>query len=93
MHPVHTLHGAGARKEAFGKLVCGELSDGSEAAQVLEHLKNSLHAFSDKAVSLLASEQNDDLVLFGPFSARVIMECSTALVKDTLTTPQPSPAC
>ena len=64
--------------EDFSRLVCGNTEDNSDAARALEHIRNSIHTFSDRARSFLTPDGNADLVLFGPFSARVIMENSAA---------------
>ena len=64
--------------EDFSKLVCGSLNDNSDVAKVLAHLRKSIHIFSDKARAFLESDDNGDLLLFGPFSARVLMENSAS---------------
>ena len=64
--------------QTFSRLVCGGLADGSEAAGILAHINSSLDKFSDRAVGYLGTAENPDLILFGPFSARVLMENSAA---------------
>jgi hypothetical protein len=64
--------------EAFSKLVCGDMGGSSEAARALNHIRESIHTFSDKTKSFLNAGGDADLILFGPFSARVIMENSSA---------------
>lgn len=67
----------------LGRLICGDGLSSGVANTALGQLSESLNRFSAKALFFLESESEetkDDLINFGPFCARILLENSCAAI-------------
>lgn len=62
----------------LGALLCGKPCEEGIAKSALDQLSRSINSFSHRTLTYLSSERSDDLLTFGPFCARVLLENSCA---------------
>lgn len=63
---------------ALGWLICGDDNCKGIAKVALDQLRTSIERFGEKAVKFLVEPPSDELLSFGPFCARVLLENSCA---------------
>jgi hypothetical protein len=62
----------------LGALLCGKPREEGIAKSALDQLSRSISSFSQRALTYLSSDKSEDLLTFGPFCARVLLENSCA---------------
>ena len=60
--------------DSLGRLLCGQVPDEGIAKVALAQLSSTVNVFGSKVVGFLNDAHPEDLVSFGPFCARVVLE-------------------
>lgn len=64
--------------QCLASLVCGNMQSEGVAKIALDQLFTSIHSFANKAHKFLIGPSSEELLSFGPFCARVLLENSCA---------------
>lgn len=68
----------GVRVTDVGNLLCGHSNTHGIAKTALDQLSRSIRTFHSRAVQYLQGQEIEDITIFGPFCARVLLENSCA---------------
>ena len=66
--------------DGIPRIVCGESATDGLGKVVIEHLNGSISKFTDRAIVYLRDGDPSDLLIFGPFCGRVILENGCAAI-------------
>lgn len=71
---------------SLASLMCGHKRCEGGAKVALDHLRASIERFGNKATKFLSEEVSEEMISFGPFCARVLLENSCAALVGRLDT-------